>query len=125
MSEKAQIDVRQGNKIVVRIFSNWGTPDVVLSALRAAAKTRHSEPLAIGHEVLRQVLRELRGTGYDSHIIGENYNPKGLNFRYIVNVSSKPWRVRQTKMPGYKVLDNGDIASKLSPAVTRNIRIAA
>jgi hypothetical protein len=122
VSEKAQIDVRQGNK-VIRIFSGWGVPRNILPALRAAAKVRHSKPLDIAYEVMRQV----PDASFGLHIIGEDYDPKALSYRYNVDVSSKPWRVRQTKMPGHKWTDNGDgtasVNPDLTPAVTRSIRI--
>lgn len=123
MSEKTQIDVRQGSK-VVRIFSGWGIPRNILPALRAAAKTKHSKPLDIAYEIMRQV----PDNSFGLHISGKDYDPEALSYRYDVDVSSKPWRVRQTRMPGYKIIDNGDGTgyvdhSKLMPAVTRNLRI--
>ena len=122
MSEKAQIDVRQGNK-VIRIYSGWGIPRNILPALRAAVKVRHSRPLDIAREIIRQV----PDASYGLRIIGQDYNQDALSFRYDVDVSSTPWRVRQTKMPHYKLIDNGDgtgsPAPNLTPAVTRSFRI--
>jgi hypothetical protein len=123
VSEKAQIDVRQGSK-VVRIFSGWGIPRNILPALRAAAKAGHSKPLQIAYEVMRKV----SDASFGLHIIAKDYDPDWLSYRYDVDVSSKPWRVRQTRMPGYKIIDRGDGTSfidnsKLTPAITRSIRI--
>ena len=125
MSEKAQIDVQQGNK-VIRIFSGWGIPRNILPALRAAAQARHSKPLDIAREVIRQV----RDASFGLRIIGKDYEHQDdLSYRYAVDVSSKPWRVRQTKMPGHKIIITGKhtayVDPKLQPAVTRSIRIGA
>jgi hypothetical protein len=54
MSERTQIDVQQGNK-VIRIYSGWGIPRNILPALRAAASAGHSKPLDIAREIIRQV----------------------------------------------------------------------
>jgi hypothetical protein len=127
MSEKAQIDVRQGNK-VIRIYSGWGIPRNILPALRAAASAGPSKPLDIAREIIRQV----PDASFGLRIIGKDYDPDDLSYRYTVDVSSTPWRVRQTRMAGYKWLDlpNGEIddsfsegSRKLLPAVTRNFRI--
>jgi hypothetical protein len=123
MSERAQIDVRQGDK-VIRIYSGWGIPRNILPALRAAASAGHSKPLAIAREIVRQV----PDSGFGLHIIAEDYDRSNLDYSYTVDVSSTPWRVRQTRMPGYKLIDNADGSvsvddSKLMPAVTRSFRI--
>jgi hypothetical protein len=62
------------------------------------------------------------------HIIAEDYDRTNVDYSYTVDVSSTPWRVRQTRMPGYKLIDNGDGSvsvddSKPMPAVTRSFRI--
>jgi hypothetical protein len=123
MSERAQIDVRQGDK-VIRIYSGWGIPRNILPALRAAASAGHSKPLAIAREIVRQV----PDSSFGLHIIAEDYDRSNLDYSYTVDVSSTPWRVRQTRMPGYKLIDNGDGSvsvddSKLMSAVTRSFRI--
>jgi hypothetical protein len=125
MSEKAQIDVRQGNK-VIRIYSGWGIPRNILPALRAAANAGHAKPLNIAREIIRQV----RDTSFGLHIIGEDFEGQDdLSYRYTVDVASKPWRVDRTKMPHHKLIDNGNgtasVDPNLMPAVTRKFRIAA
>jgi hypothetical protein len=122
MSESAQIDVRQGNK-VIRIYSGWGIPRNILPALRAAASAGHSKPLDIAREVIRQV----PDASFGLRIIGQDYDPNALSYRYTVDVSSTPWRARQTKMPGHKLIFNGDgtasVDPNLTPAVSRSFRI--
>jgi hypothetical protein len=122
MSEKSQIDVRQGNKVVC-IYSGWGTPRNILPALRAAASAGHSKPLDIAHEIVRQV----PDASFGLRIIGKDCDPDDLSYRYTVDVTSTPWRVRQTRMQHLKVIDNGDgtgcVDPNLIPAVTRSFRI--
>jgi hypothetical protein len=122
MSERTQIDVRQGTK-VVRIYSGWGIPRNILPALRAAVTAGHSKPLQIAREIIRQV----PDASFGLHIIGKDYDPEALSFRYTVDVASIPWRVSQTKMPHYKIHDNGDGTGSpdrnLTPAVTRSFPI--
>jgi hypothetical protein len=123
MSDKAQINVQKGDK-VIRIYSGWGIPRNILPALRNAASAGHSKPLDIAREIIRQV----SDASWGLRIIGEDYDSTVLAYRYTVDVSSKQWRVRQTRMPGYKIIDRGDgtgfvDSSKLMPAVTRSFRI--
>jgi hypothetical protein len=124
MSEKAQIDVKQGNK-VIRIYSGWGIPRNILPALRATAESGLTKPLDIAREIMKQV----KDASFGLRIVPTDVDPGWLSYRYTVDVAATPWRVQQTKMPHHKVIDNGDgtgsIDPKLTPAVTRNIRIAA
>ena len=123
MSEKSQIDVVQGNK-VIRIFSGWGIPRNILPALRAAASAGHSKTLDIAREIIRQV----PDASYGLRIIGKDYEHQDdLSYRYKVDVSSTPWSVAQTRMPHYKLIDHGDGTASpepnLTPAATRSFRI--
>lgn len=121
MSEKAQIDVQQGNK-VIRVFSGWGIPRNILPALRAAASVGHSKPLDIAQEIIRQV----PDASFGLHIIAEDHDSDDLMYRYVVDVASTPWRVRQTKMPCIKLKHNGNgglTFDKRMPASTRSFRI--
>ncbi|MGB7730007.1 MAG: hypothetical protein WBL50_18400 [Candidatus Acidiferrum sp.] len=124
MSEKAQINIQQGNK-VIRIFSGWGIPRNIRPALRAAASAEHTSLIDIAREIIRQV----PDASYGLRVIGKDYEHQDdLSYRYTVDVSETPWRVRQTKMPGHKLTDNGDgtasIDPNLTPAITRSYRIA-
>jgi hypothetical protein len=122
MSERAQIDVRQGDKII-RIYSGWGMPRNILPALRAAASAGHSNPLDIAREIIHQV----SDTSFGLEIIDQDSDPDSLAYRYTVDVSSAPWRVRQTRMPGHKLIFNGDgtasVDPEITPAVTRSFRL--
>jgi hypothetical protein len=122
MSERTQIDVRNGGK-VVRIYSGWGIPRNILPALRAAVTAGLSKPLDIAREIIRQV----PDASWGLHIIAEDEPEDSLSFRYVVDTSLTPWRVRQTRMPGHKLIDRGDgtfgVDPKLTPAVTRSFRI--
>ena len=124
MSERAQINVTQGNK-VIRIYSGWGIPRNILPALRAAAKAGHSRPLDIAREIIRQI----PDTSFGLRIVANDEPKDTLAYRYSVDVSSKPWRVQRTKMPHYKLIDNGNgtasVDRTLQPAVTRTIRVTA
>lgn len=123
MSERAQIDVKQGDK-VIRIYSGWGTPRNILPALRAAVNSGHSKPLDVAREVIRQV----RDASWGLRIIGKDYERQdNLAYRYTVDVSSTSWRVSQTRMPHYKLIDNGDGTlspePNITPAKSRSFRI--
>lgn len=123
MSERAQIDVVQGNK-VIRIFSGWGNPRNILPALRAAASVGHSKAL----DIARAIIRNVPDASFGLRIIAQDWpHQDDLSYRYKVDVSSAPWRVAQTTMPHYKFIDHGDgtgsPAPNLTPAVTRNLRI--
>jgi hypothetical protein len=124
MSEKSQIDVKQGNK-TVRIYSGWGTPRNILPAIRAAAESGLTKPLDVAREIMSQV----KDASFGLRIIAKDYDPDWLNYRYVVDTTSTPWRVQQTRVPYFKVIDNGDgtgsIDDVLQPAKTRNIRIGA
>lgn len=123
MSERTQIDVKQGDK-VIRIFSGWGNPRNILPALRAAVQAGHSRPLDIAREIIRQV----PDRSFGLRIIEKDAQQDSLSYRYSVDVSSIPWRVSQTNMPHHKITDRdgiGYVSPVLSPAVTRSFRIGA
>lgn len=124
MGTRAQIDIRQGNKTVVRVYSEFdGFPHNILPALRAAASAGYSKPLSIA----RAVIKQFGGTDI---LITDEDKSDYVSYRYAVDISSKPWRVRQTKMAGWELPTNPDgscddsfTKGKLLPAVTRSFRI--
>lgn len=126
MGTRAQIDVRQGKK-VVRVYSQFdGSPRNILPALRAAASAGYSTPFRIAQAFIREF-----GGGDTIRIINEDRS--GVSYRYVVDVSTKPWRVRQTEMETVDLprkadgsLDDSTEAfenAKVIPAVTRSFRI--
>jgi hypothetical protein len=128
MGTRAQIDVRQGKK-VIRTYTQFdGFPRNILPALRAAASARHSTPSRIA----RAVIKQWGLSGGEMQIIDEDYGD-GLDYRYVVDASSKPWRVRQTRSACCDLptkpdgsLDDSKEAfenAKIVPAVTRSFRI--
>jgi hypothetical protein len=128
MGTRAQIDVRQSNK-VIRIYTQLdGFPRNILPALRAAAGAGYSKPSRIARAII-QYWDNSGGSGM--RIITEDRSD--VSYRYIVDVSSKPWRVRQTRMEGYRLtikpdgsIDDSDEAltsGKRVPAATRSLRI--
>src|SRR5882762_340008 len=95
MGTRAQIDIRQGNKTVVRVYTEFdGFPHNILPALRAAASAGYSKPLSIA----RAVIKQFGGTDI---LITDEDKSDYVSYRYAVDVSSKPWRVRQTEMAGW------------------------
>lgn len=125
MGTRAQIDVCQGNK-VIRIYSQFdSSPRNILPTLRAAASTGESKPSCIARAIIKH------WAGDKMRIIAEDR--ADVDYRYIVNTSSKPWRVHQTKMAGYELpikpdgsYDDSNAAfesAKLIPAGTRSFRI--
>jgi hypothetical protein len=125
MGTRAQINIRQGNK-VVRVYSQFGGfAHNIVPALRAAASAGYSKPLSIARAIIKQF------GGTDIRIIDEDRSD--VSYRYAVNVSTKPWRVRQTEMAGYELPTNPDGSlndskealenAKFIPAVTRSFRI--
>jgi hypothetical protein len=132
MGTRAQIDVRQGKKMV-RVYSQFdGSPRNVLPALRAAARSGCSTPLRIA----RAVIREFGGDD-TIRIIDEDRSDE-VSYRYVVEASSRPWRVRQTRMEAVNLPTKADgsvVISKealkealddpknIIPAVTRSYRI--
>jgi len=122
MGTRAQIDIRQGNKTVVRVYTEFdGFPHNILPALRAAASAGYSKPLSIA----RAVIKQFGGTDI---LITDEDKSDYVSYRYAVDVSSKPWRVRQTEMAGWEFPTNPDgthsfTKGKLLPAVTRSFRI--
>ena|SRR5258708_6534479 len=126
MGTRAQIDVRQGKK-VVRVYSQFdGSPRNILPVLRAAASAGYSTPFRIAQAVIREF-----GGGDTIRIINEDRSD--VSYRYAVDVSTKPWRVRQTEMETVDLprkadgsLDDSTEAfenAKVIPAVTRSFRI--
>ena len=126
MGTRAQIDVRQGNK-VVHVYSQFdGTPRNILPALRAAASAGYSTPYRIAQAIVREF-------GGDTIRIIDEDRGKYMSYLYVIDVSTKPWRVRQTRAAAIDLpvkpdgsLDDSDEAlfnSPELPAVTRNIRI--
>ena len=134
MGTRAQIEVRQGNKMV-RIYSPTdGFPRHILPALRAAARAGCSTPFRIAQAVIRQFPDD-----FGIRIIYEDRS-KYVSYLYVVDVSSKPWRVRQTETETVNLpikpdgsLDYSTEAleealndpKKIVPAVTRSFRIGA
>lgn len=127
MGTRAQIDVCERNKVVVRIYSQFdGYPSNILLALRGAMNAG-PKPLHIARAIIRQFPDD-----FGIEIIDEDLS-EHVSYHYVVDVDSKPWRVRQTRMAGYELptLPNGEIddsneafaAAKRMPAVTRSFRI--
>ena len=125
MGTRAQIDVRQGNK-VVRVYSQFdGSPRNILPVLRATASAGYSTPFRIAQAVVREF------GGDTSRIIDEDRSD--VSYHYAVDVSAKPWRVRQTRNEAVDLptkpdgsLDDSEEAfdnAPVLPAVTRSIHI--
>jgi hypothetical protein len=129
MGTRAQINIRK-DKEVVRVYIPLdGYPEVILPVLHNVAITRRSKPLSIAQAIVEEFPDDVR------IIDKEDDQSKYVSYRYNVNVSSKPWRVRETKA---EVLDlptkpDGSLDystealenAPVLPAVTRNIRIGA
>lgn len=129
MGTRAQIDIRQGDK-VVRVYSQFdGSPRNILPALRAAARAGCSTPFRIAQAVIREF-----GGGDTIRIIDEDRS-EYMSYLYVIDASSKPWRVKQTKgeavdlptKPDGEIDDSTEALenAKIIPAVTRSFRIAA
>lgn len=103
MGTHAQIDVRQGTKVVHVHVSMDGQPGAVLPALRAAARANRS--------TLRGMVTEILQEHPAASISEENHSDDSLSYRYLVDVSTKLWRVKQTQTPSLDLptLPNGEI----------------
>ena len=123
MGTRAQIDVRQGNK-VIRLYSQYDSyPRNILPALRAAASAGYSKPSSIARAIIKYFPDD-----FGMRVITEDR--ADVSYRYTVDASSKPWRVRQTRTACYEMPTNADgslddsfTTNKLLPAVTRSFRI--
>ena len=128
MGTRAQIDVRQGNK-VIRVYAQFdGTPRNILPALRAVANEGYSTPYRIAQAIVREFPSDF------ARITDEDRSDE-MSYLFVVDVSSKPWRVRQTQAEGIELprkadgsIDDSDEAwenAPVLPAVTRSFRIGA
>ena len=129
MGTRAQVDVQQGNKIVRVYTGTDGFPRNILPALRAAASEGRTTPFRIAQSIVRWFPKD-----FDIEILDTDDDQSDwASYHYVVDVSSKPWRVRQTKAavvnlpikPGGS-LDYSSEAlrnSPVLPAVTRSFRI--
>ena len=127
MGTRAQIEVRQGKK-VVRVYSEFdGSPRNILPVLRTVASAGYATP----HRIAQAIVREFGG---DTISIIDEDRSDWMSYLYVVDVSSKPWRVRQTAAEAVELprkpdgsLDDSNEAlddpKNLVRAVTRYIRI--
>lgn len=132
MGTRAQVDVRQGKK-VVRVYSQFdGSPRNILPVLRTVASAGFSTP----YRIAQAIVREFGGDDNDDtvRIIDEHEDRSDeVSYHYVVDASSRPWRVRQTQAetvdlptkPDGSIDDSPEAfeRAKTLPAVTRSFRI--
>jgi hypothetical protein len=92
MGTRAQIDVRHGKK-VSRIYTQFdGFPHNILPAIREAASAGHSKPSSVA-SVARAIMKQWAVSG-GGQMQKLTEDCDDVSYRYILDISSKPWRVR-------------------------------
>lgn len=119
MSEHAQIDVRKG-KQVVKIHHGWGLPKLVIPTFRYIAGKECTGVRSVANGYIKYV----PDSSFGLSIIPEDLNADYLSYRYVLDISVRPWILKVTKCAGYRInFKDGTIGNELQPARTRTVTL--
>src|SRR5262245_50743939 len=90
MGTRAQVDIRQGKKVVHLYAQFDGCPSNIVPLLEDAAEARLSGATKIAKEIARLE------PGFLTIKPKEYLDSQSVNYHYVVDVASKPWQVEET-----------------------------